>query len=183
MIRSSGKRELVFFIILYTVFYLFTASVVPYIGVKPAIPGADVLAFSTVRPDIMLALVICTGILANGKRKVVLGIIFGFIVDVTCSVPMLSSLTYCLCGLYASKLSRIVFGRGVVNTVFAAVPLLLIRAAVSIFYLLGTWHNIGFFEILAGAVIPEYLCNLVAVAVVYLITVALMRLFRIEKSV
>ncbi len=184
MIHSSGKRELTFFIILYTVFYLLTASVVPYLGIKPEflslVNGA---AVNTVKPDIMLALVICSAILAFGKHTVILGIVFGFIIDVTCSVPMLSCVSYCLCAHYAPKLSRVFVGRGMVNTVLVAVPLLLIRAFTSTFYLLGTWHNISFGDILVGAVLPEYIYNIVTVAVVYGTLVLLMRIFRIEESV
>ena len=70
-----------------------------------------------------------------------------------------------------------------INAVFASAPLLLIRSVVSAFYLLGTWHNIGFADILVGAVIPEYICNLVAVAVVYVVLSLLMTLFKIEKTI
>lgn len=184
MVRSSGKRELIFSITVFTVFYLLTASVVPYLGIKP-----DFMAFggntaiNTVRPDIMLALVICFAILSSGRSIVILGIVFGFIIDVTCSVPMLSSVCYCVCGLYAGKLSHIFFGRSVVNAVLVSFPLLLIRAFVSTFYLLGTWHNISFTDIFFGAVIPEYVYNVCTVAFVYLLLVFLMKIFRIEKSV
>lgn len=184
MQHSSGKRELIFFIILYTVFYLLTASVVPYLGVKPEIPAlAAGTHVNIVKPDIMLALVICSAALISSRRSVVLGIIFGFVIDVTCSVPMLSSVTYCLCGHYAPKISRFAAGKGIVNTVLMAIPLLLIRAVVSTFYLLGTWHNISFWDILVGAVLPEYLYNLITVAVVYGVLELLMKLFRIEKAV
>ncbi len=184
MLHSSGKRELIFSIVLYTVFYLLTASVVPYLGVRP-----DILSFTgteqinTVKPDIMLSLVICSAVLISSKRSVVLGMIFGFVIDVTCSVPMFSSLTYCLCGHYAPRLSRFFAGRGIVNIVLIAIPLLLLRAVASTFYLLGTWHNISFPDILFGAVLPEYLHNLISVVIVYFVLVLLMRIFRIEKSV
>lgn len=184
MIRSGGKRDLVFFIIVFTVFYLLTASVVPYLGIRPEFmtSGTDTV-MNTVKPDIMLALVICSAIFASGKRTVVLGIVFGFIIDVTCSVPMISSLCYCLCALYAGKLSHIFFGRGVVNAVLVSFPLLLMRAMVSTFYLLGTWHNISFKDILFGAVIPEYVYNLICVAIVWVVLALLMKIFRIEKTV
>lgn len=185
MIRSGGKRELVFFIIIFAVFYILTASVVPYLGIRPSF---DVLTdkgtvMNTVRPDIMLALVICCAIVASGKRTVVLGIIFGFLVDVTCSVPMISSLCYCLCAMYAGKLSHIFFGRGVVNAVLVSFPLLLMRSIISTFYLLGTWHNISFRDIITGAVIPEYVYNIVTVAIVWGVLALLMKVFRIEKTV
>lgn len=184
MQHSGGKRELIFFIVLYTVFYLLTASVVPYLGIKPNLPALVTdISVNIVKPDIMLALVICSAVMISSKRSVVLGMIFGFIIDVTCSVPMLSSLTYCLCGHYAPKLSRIVAGKGIVNTVLIAIPLLLMRAVVSTFYLLGTWHSISFSDILVGAVLPEYLYNLVTVAAVYGILELLIRIFRIERSV
>ncbi len=184
MQHSGGKRELIFSIVLYTVFYLLTASVVPYLGVKPEIlslaGGAQV---NIVKPDIVLALVICSAVLISSKRSIVLGMIFGFIIDVTCSVPMLSSVTYCLCGHYAPRLSRFFAGRGVINIVLISLPLLLIRALISTFYLLGSWHSISFTDIIVGAVIPEYLYNLASVVAIYFILLLFMRIFRIEKSV
>ncbi|MBR5308118.1 MAG: hypothetical protein IKU43_05055 [Clostridia bacterium] len=184
MIHSSGKRELIFFIATFTVFYLITASVMPHLGVRMGFLsfGADI-AQNAVKPDIMAALVICSAILSSRRRTVILGIVFGFLVDVTCFVPVFSALIYCICAHYAQKLSYAFSGKGVINAVFAAAPLLLIKSVVSAFYLLGTWHNIGFADILAGAVIPEYICNLVAVAVVYVVLSLLMTLFKIEKTI
>lgn len=184
MIRQGGKRELIFFISVFVVFYLLTASVVPYFGVKPEfLSFGGRIAENTVKPDIMMALVICSAILSGRRRTVILGIVFGFLVDVTCNVPVLSPLCYCLCGLYAGKLSYTFSGKGAVNAVLVSVPLLLIKAAISIFYLLGTWHNISFADILIGAVLPEYIYNIIAVAAVYGILSILMKIFRIEKSI
>ena len=88
MIHSSGKRELIFFIATFTVFYLITASVMPHLGVRMGFLsfGADI-AQNAVKPDIMAALVICSAILSSRRRTVILGIVFGFLVDVTCFVP------------------------------------------------------------------------------------------------
>lgn len=184
MIRQGGKRELMFLIPVFVVFYLLTASVVPYFGIRPEfLSFGDRIAENTVKPDIMMALVICSAILSGRRRAVILGIIFGFIVDVTCNVPMLSPLCYCLCGLYAGKLSYTFSGKGVINAVLVSVPFFFIKSVISVFYLLGTWHNISFADILIGAVLPEYLYNIIAVAVVYGILYFLMKIFRIEKSI
>lgn len=184
MNHSSGKKDSIFFAIVFVLFYLITFTAVPYMGIK-----MDFLSFgglihqSTVKPDLIFALVLCTAILSSGRRAVVLGIIFGFIVDITCSVPMMSSVCYCLCGLYAYSFSSSFAGRGAVNAMLVGVPMLLMRALVSTFYLLGTWHNISFIDIMLGAVLPEYIYNILAVGAVYLVTKLLMRIFRVEEMI
>jgi len=185
MVRSSGgKRETVFFVIVFAVFYLITASIIPYSGVKMEFLSAlnGEYAQNSVKPDILLALVICSAIFSSRRRTVILGIIFGFIVDVTCSVPMFSSLCYCLCGHYAKKFSYTFSGKGVINAMLVALPLLLIKSVTSTFYLLGAWHNISFKDILFSAILPEYIYNVIAVAVVYAVLSLLMKLARIEKT-
>ena len=184
MNHSSGKRDSIFFTLVFVLFYILTVSAVPFMGIKfDFLSFGGLLHQSTVKPDLMFALVLCTAILSSGRRAVILGIIFGFIVDITCSVPVLSPLCYCLCGLYAYNFSVGFAGRGAVNAMLVGVPMLLMRALVSTFYLLGTWHNIGFFGILFGAVLPEYIYNILAVGVVYLIVKLLMRLFRVEEMI
>ena len=184
MLRAGGKREPLFFIFTFIIFYLLTASVVPYLGVRMNfLSFGGRIAQNIVKPDIMFALVLCSAILSVRRRTVILGIIFGFIVDVTCSVPMFSPLCYCLSALYAGRLSFAFPGKGVLNAMFVAAPLLLLKAAVGTFYLLGTWHNISFTDIIFGAVLPEYIYNIIVVAIVYGILSFLMKLFRIEKSI
>ena len=184
MVHSGGKRESVFFIAIFTVFYLLTASVVPYLGVRMEfLSFGGNIAQNIVKPDIIIALVICSAILSPGRKNVVLGIVFGFIVDVTCAAPMFSSLIYCLCGHYAGRLSFAFSGKGAVNAVLVAVPLLLTKAVVSTFYLLATWHTISFTDILLGAVLPEYIYNIITVFVVYFVLSLLMKLFKIERSI
>lgn len=184
MVHSGGKRELVFFIIVFIAVYLFTASAVPYLGIRMEfLSFGGRVAQSIVKPDVMMALVICSSILSQRRRTVVLGIIFGFIIDVTCAVPMFLPLIYCICGQYASKLSFTFSGKGVVNAVFVAVPLALVKSVASAFYLLGTWHNISFGDIILGAVLPEYIYNIAVTAVVYVLLSLLMKLFKIERSI
>ncbi|MBR3996397.1 MAG: hypothetical protein IKI97_14115 [Clostridia bacterium] len=183
MLRTGGKREHLFFIFTFIIFYLLTASVVPYLGVR-----MNFLSFggrivqNAVKPDILFALVLCSAILSGRRRAVILGIVFGFIVDVSCSVPMLSPLCYCLCAMYAGGLSFAFPGKGAVNAMLVSVPLLLMKAVVGTFYLLGTWHSISLGDIILGAVLPEYIYNILSVAVVYGVLSLLMKLFRIEKA-
>lgn len=184
MNHSSGKKDSIFFTLVFVLFYLLTFTAVPHLGIKMNfLSFGGLIHQSTVRPDLMFALVLCTAILSSGRRAVILGIIFGFIVDITCSVPVLSSVCYCLCGLYAYNFSSSFAGRGAVNAMLVSVPMLLMRAVVSTFYLLGTWHDISFIDIMLGAVLPEYIYNIIAVGVVYLITKLLMKLFRVEEMI
>ncbi len=181
---SDSKRENVFFTVVFLVYYIISASVVPYLGVRMEfLSFGNAVTQSTVQPDLLFALVLCTAILHSSRRAVILGIIFGFIVDVTGGVPLMSSICYCICGHYASSMSRSFSGRGAINAVLVAAPLLLTRLAVSAFYLLATWHSVSFVDIMLGAVIPEYLYNLAVVLVTYPILHWLMRLFRIEALV
>ena len=61
--------------------------------------------------------------------------------------------------------------------------LLLSKVAVSTFYLLGTWHDISFSDIMLGAVLPEYIYNILITGVVYLFVSLLMRIFKIERMI
>ena len=178
---TDSKRENVFFAIIFVAFYIIYTAVVPHLGVRMEfLSFGNAITQSTVQPDLIFALVLCTAILSSSRRAVILGIIFGFIVDVTCGVPMLSSICYCIAGHYAYSMARSFSGRGAINAVFVACPLLLTRFAVSTFYLLGTWHSVSFADIMVGAVIPEYLYNALTVLIVYPILKWLMRIFRIE---
>lgn len=182
MNRFSSKRSDIFLAFTFLVFYLLTASLVPRLAIR-----MDLLSFggavtqSPVRPDLLFGLVLATSILFSRKQAVIFGIIAGFLVDVTVGAPVFSPLCYFICGYYAGTLASSLAGHGVVNAVLAALPLLLVKAVISTFYLLGTWHDIGFLDILFGAVLPEYLYNLVAAALVFLILRGLCRLFRIDN--
>lgn len=181
MIQQDSKKENIFFTLVFLFFYIITASVVPYLGLRMEfLTFGNAVTSSTVNPDIIFAVVLATALLNSGRRAVILGIIFGFIVDVTTSVPLFSPVCYCLCGHYAGVLSKSFSGRGVVNAVLVACPLLLARVLTSTFYLLGTWHSISFAEIIFGAVIPEYIYNLFCVLLIYPTVKFFMRLFGIE---
>lgn len=181
---SNSKRDNIFFSLVFVVFYLFTAAALPYLGVKMGfLSFGGLISQSTVKPDLLFALVLSTAILNSRRRAVILGIIFGFVVDVTCGTPMLSPLVYCLCGHYAYSVSSGYAGTGAVNAMLSALPLLLSKVIVSTFYLLATWHDISFIDILLGAVLPEYIYNVIAVGVMYLVLKLLMKLFKIEQLI
>ncbi len=184
MLFSSSKRDNIFFTVVFLLFYLLTVSAVPHLGIKFGfLSFGGLVSQSTVRPDLIFALVLCTAILSSRRRAVVLGIIFGFIVDVTCSAPMLSPLCYCICGLYAYSASSSFAGHGAINAMIVSAVMLLSKVVVSTFYLLGTWHDISFADIMLGAVLPEYIYNILITGVVYLLLSLLMRLFKIEKLI
>lgn len=184
MTNSNTKKENIFFSLVFLAFYLFTVSASGHLGIKmDFLSFGGLISQSRVYPDILFALVLCCAILNSKRRAVVLGIIFGFIVDVTGTAPMLTPLIYCICASFAYKLSTTVAGRGAVNAILVALVLLLAKALVSTFFLLGTWHSISFTDILFGAVLPEYIYNVVVVGIVYVILKFLMRIFSIEELI
>ena len=184
MNSSNTKRENIFFTLVFLVFYLITVSASTHMGIKLSfLSFGGLISQSKVYPDILFALVLCSAILSSKRRAVVLGIIFGFIVDVTATVPMLTPLIYCICASFAYKFSTTVAGRGAINAMIASMPLLCAKALVSAFLLLGTWHSISFTDILFGAVIPEYIYNVIIVGIVYVILKFLMRLFSVEQLI
>lgn len=184
MNSSNTKRENIFFSLVFLVFYLVTVSTSSHMGIKMEfLSFGGFISQSRVFPDILFALVLCSAILSSKRRAVVLGIIFGFIVDVTGSVPMLSPLVYCVCASLAYNLSTTFAGRGAVNAMIVSLPLLGVKALVSVFLLLGTWHSISFLDILIGAVLPEYIYNIIVVGIVYVILKFLMRLFKVEQLI
>lgn len=184
MNSSNTKRENVFFSLVFLVFYLFTVSASAHMGIKMNfLSFGGLTSQSRVFPDILFSLVLCSAILSSKRRAVVLGIIFGFIVDVTGSAPMLTPLIYCICASFAYRLSTTVAGHGAINAMLVSLPLLCAKALVSTFLLLGTWHSISFSDILFGAVVPEYIYNVIVVGIVYVILKFLMRLFKVEQLI
>lgn len=184
MVFSNSRRDNIFFAVIFILFYILTASVVPNLGIKFSfLSFGEAVTQSTVKPDIIFGLVLSTAILSSRRRAVVLGIIFGFIVDITCFAPVLSALVYCICGLYAYSLSQSFAGHGAVNAMLVALPLLLTKAIVTTFYLLATWHDISFSDIMLGAVLPEYIYNVLVTGIVYLVLKLLMKIFKIERLI
>lgn len=184
MMFSNTKRDNIFFTVIFILFYILTVCAVPHLGIRMGfLSFGGLINQSTVRPDIIFALVLCTAIFSSRRRAVVLGIIFGFIVDITCFAPVFSPLVYCICGLYAYSASQTFAGHGVVNAMIVSLPLLLTKVIVGMFYLLATWHDISFSDILFGAVLPEYLYNILTVGVVYLVLKLLMKLFKVERMI
>lgn len=184
MHMTDSKRENVFFTLVFLFFYIISTSVLPHLGVRMEfLSFGNAITQSTVQPDLLFALVLSTAILYSPRSAVIFGIIFGFIADVTGAAPLFSSVCYCICGHYAYSMSQSFVGRGVINAMLVSVPLLLTRFAVSSFYLLGTWHSVSFFDIMFGAVIPEYICNILAVLIVYPVLRLLLRAFRIDSQV
>ncbi len=184
MTNSTTKKENIFFSLVFLAFYLFAVSANAHLGIKMGfLSFGGLISQSRVYPDILFALVLCTAILNSKRRAVVLGIIFGFIVDVTGSAPMLTPLIYCICASFAYKLSTTVAGHGAVNAMLTSLVLLCAKAIVSAFFLLGTWHSISFTDILFGAVVPEYIYNVIIVGIVYVIVKFLMRIFSIEELI
>lgn len=184
MIFSNSKRDNIFFTVVFILFYILTVCVVPNLGIKMNfLSFGGLVTQSAVKPDIMFALVLSTAILSSRRRAVVLGIIFGFIVDITCVAPMFSPLVYCICGLYAYSAASSFAGHGAINAMIVSLALLLIKACVSTFYLLGTWYNISFTDIMLGAVIPEYIYNVIVCGIVYLVLKLLMKIFKIERMI
>ncbi len=181
---SDNKREYIFFSVLFLIFYLLTSGAISYFAIKMNfLSFGGLIPQHPVVPDILFALVLCTAILNSKRRAVIFGIIFGFVVELTCNVPAFSPLVYCICGHFAYGLSSSFAGRGAVNAMITAMPLLLPRVLVSTFYLLGTWHDISFAGIMLGAVLPEFIYNVLAVGVVFLLLRLLMRIFKIEQMI
>ncbi len=184
MLFSNNKRDNIFFTLVFLLFYILTVSVLPHLGIRFEIFSfGGLISQSTVMPDIIFPLVLCTAIFSSRRRAVILGIIFGFIVDVTCSAPVFSPLCYCLCGMYAYTASSSFAGHGALNAMIVSAVLLLSKVVVSTFYLLGTWHDISFADIMLGAVLPEYIYNILITGVVYLLVSLLMRIFKIERMI
>ncbi len=179
---SESRKKNIFFTVVFLLFYIFTVAALPHMGVKMRfLTFGGRLTAAEVRPDFIFALVLCTALLCSKRAAVVLGILFGFLCDLTCRAPLFSPMCCALCGLYAYKLSGIMAGKGLLNAVLVSFPLLLTKALASTFFLLGTWHTAGILDILFGAVIPEFIYNVIIVIPVYFILKGLMRLFGIEQ--
>jgi hypothetical protein len=179
MRNKVNLRNNFFFILLFLVFFLFAASLLPFTAVRFSFLSFDgKIGTRLVAPDIFFGAIVATGILYDRKFAAILGLVFGFMCDSFINPPfMLCTLLYFLTGYLAPKLSLIFTQKTPLTMLLVSAPLLLMRSFVSCFNHLASSSRIDLASLFVGALLPEYLYNLFAAIVLFLLINVLFKLF------
>lgn len=161
---SRRGKERIFFGVLFLLGFLVGASVWPYAGVSFDRGQSRVTA------DLMYALCITAGMLAEDRRGVSLeALLLGALSDLFLTPPMhLSPLLFFLAG-YLAHYTLGVFSRaGAVTAAVASLPFCLLRTLTGAIYLLSAGGESFSFAV-GSILLPELACNVVTVFFAYLI--------------
>ncbi len=182
---ETETRTKVFYSIIFTITFLFAAVIVPRMGITFSfLSFGGKISVSRVTPDILLSLVIICSMICSNRLACVLGLVFGFIYDVTAGTPyMFTPVIYTVSGIVAPKLSESFANKGIFGVLVSALEIFAARGVITAFYHLATWREVSLSTLVVGTVLPEILYNLIAAAVMFYITVFLARLFRVETDV
>ena len=174
----KNKKADIFFILFFIIIFILSTGPMASLADKFA-----KLSSMTVKSDLLLCSVISLGLLGGRKKAAFYGIIVGFIFDIFIGNPYaFSPLVFLLCGYFADPLSAPFSHRTPLSVLLVAGMLLWIKSLFSFFYLIAVNTQVGVAAIIFKAVLPEYLINAVACALVFAVMRILMALFRIPVS-
>ena len=179
---ETDVKSKVFWSILFTVTFLFAAQIVPRLGITFSfLSFGGRISVSRVTPDILLSLVVICSMICSSRLACMLGLIFGFAYDATVGIPyLLSPILYTVGGIVSPKLSESFASKGVFSVMVSGAELFLVKSIITAFYHLAAWREVHLTTLVVGTLLPELLYNLIALCVMYFVTVFLARLFRVE---
>lgn len=179
MQSKVSLRNNVFFAFLFLAFFLFAASVLPFTALRFSfLSFGGIIRVRLTSPDILFGAVVATGILYDRNAAAILGLIFGFLCDSFINPPfMLCTLLYFLAGYFAPHLALIFSKKTPLTVLLVSAPLLFMRSFVSCFNHIASSTGVQFGSLFLGALVPEYLYNLVAAVVMFLLINILFKLF------
>ena len=171
-VKGSDVKSKVFFSVLFTVFFLLAASIMPYVGFE--VPGTAL----RIVPDILFSLSIAAGIVYERNPASVIALIFGFMSDVFITPPVhLSPLLFFLGAYYSSKAVGAFTRVNCLTATVASIPFFLLRTIVGGVYLISR-GGMGFFEILKTVLLPELAMNVISMFFVYIVVSFLYKRFK-----
>ena len=179
---ETDVKSKVFWSILFAVAFLFAAQIVPRLGITFSfLSFGGRISVSRVTPDILLSLVVICSMICSNRLACMLGLIFGFAYDATVGIPyLLSPILYTVGGIVSPKLSESFASKGVFSVMVSGAELFLVKSVITAFYHLAAWREVHLSTLVVGTLLPELLYNLIALFVMYFVTVFLARLFRVE---
>ena len=168
---KSGARTNILFAVLYV--FLFLLSAVSFLGKEPYI-----------KPDLMLAAAAVCPLFCEKKSSALFALAAGFLTDISVTPPYhFSPVLFLACAYFVPRFAAVFSRINVFTALVCSVPLLLARALTGTVYLMSHYEGTSLSAVLKRSVMPELLANLAAVAAVYLIASALIRLFKLKRAV
>lgn len=177
MLRFLRENRInIFFIVFFVCAFLVATNIMPHLAIK-----VSALSGITVKGDILLASVISLGLLRGKRYASIFALPAGFLFDIFVGNPyMFSPLVFFLCAWFSSLAATPFSKRTPITASIISAELLLIKALVSFFYLIAVSGDSGTSSILLLGVLPEYLANIIACAIVFSVMRILMALFRVS---
>ena len=183
-VNRKWLKALLFYTALFLLLFLVECCFAPYLAVRfsfltlngrfPQLP---------IRPDLMLCMTLVAGILFEPRPAAVLGLVFGFLSDVTVGNPYLfSPAVFAVCGFLVRYPMRIFTRKNALTAALASIPFLAIRALTTAFFLIATNGGTPILDLVVGGVLPEFLCHVVAVVITFLLADLLRRPFGVERT-
>lgn len=176
MKNNSKVKQHILISLCFLFFYILTCILSPKMAIgwfNSSLPAS---------PNFLLCATVALGLLKGRKLGGIYGMIFGFLFDATVGDPFqLSPVIFFLCGYFAKSFARPFLRRNPITALFVSGVLFAFRAVVSSFCIVARWRGITFFNIL-GAVLPEYFYNLLISPVLFVITVLIFALLKIDTE-
>ncbi len=169
------KKTDFFFILLFAVLFVLSTQLMPFFTITFSKASGI-----SVRADILLAAIISLGLLRGKKYASYYAVGVGFLFDLYIGNPYcFSPFVFFLCGYFASLAARPFSHRSPLSVIFISAMLVWIKSLFSFFYLVATSGDSGTFSILLLGVVPEYIANIIACALIFAIIRILMALLKI----
>lgn len=171
---KKRKKEL-FFIPFFILAYIAATKWIPL-----AAPQTSAKLGVTLRPDLLLCCVICLALLEGKRYTAPYALTAGFILDVSVGNPyMFSPVVFFLCSYFAEKAASPFARKTPLSVLLCGAQVLLIRAIFSFLYLIAVSRDASVGQLIRLGVLPEYLINTAATALVFAVMRILTALFRI----
>lgn len=171
-----GKKADIFFILFFACVFILATQLMPHLAVSFSKQSGI-----TVKADLLLASVISLGLLRGRKYASYFAVSFGFIFDIFIGNPYaFSPVVYFLCGYFASRAATPFSRKTPLSVLLISAMLLWIKAIVSLFYLIAVSSSkTPTATLILKGVLPEYIVNILAAAVIFAFMRILMAIFKI----
>ena len=172
---KNNKTE-IFFIVFFIIAFMLATKLMPHLAISfSAVSGVSI------RADILLGSVISLGLLGGRKKAACFGLVSGFLFDVFIGNPYaFSPLVFLLCGYFAGPFCKPFSHRTPLSAMLVAAMLVWTKSLFSFFYLIAVTKNVAVGNLLLLGILPEYVANVLAAAIIFSIMRILMALFRID---
>lgn len=171
---GSDTKNNIFFSIIFVLGFFLSAAVMPYT------PGLGFGAGSKATADLLFALSIVCGIIYDNRKAVsIMALVAGIVSDMFLTPPMHLSPILFLLGAYFSSKTVSAFTRtNALTAAVASIPFFLARAVTGCIFLMAANNRTKLGEVLRLTVLPEFICNVVAVLIAYLVVAFLYKRFK-----